>query len=243
MAPKHGKNAELWLDGVDVSQFFSDLSLDIDVDTADTSTFKASWKTFIEGDASTKVTAKGFYDKVNDAQLATFLRNGGSVLTAFPAGAIAIGDLGRLVNAHETNLTESSPVGGAVLMSMAVLASGVMGIGYALHVLGTDVNTTTGATRDDTAATATGWQAHLHVTAVTAGSWVVKLQDASAANFSDGADVTGGAFTAATVPTAQRLTSATSTTALRRYVRYVATRTGGAGGDSITFGLALARNA
>jgi hypothetical protein len=71
---------------------------------------------------------------------------------------------------------------------------------------------------------------------------VVKLQDASASNFSDGADVTGGAFTAATTPTSQRLQSATATTALRRYVRYVATRTGGAGGDGITFGLAYSRN-
>jgi hypothetical protein len=56
------------------------------------------------------------------------------------------------------------------------------------------------------------------------------------------ADVTGGAFTAATTATSQRLLSATSTTALRRYVRYVATRTGGAGGDGITFGLAYSRN-
>ena len=54
-------------------------------------------------------------------------------------------------------------------------------------------------------------------------------------------DVSGGAFTAATGVTSQRQTSATDTADLRRYVRYVATRTGGAGGDGITFSLVYAR--
>jgi hypothetical protein len=122
------------------------------------------------------------------------------------------------------------------------MASGPIGFGDILHILTEDTNTTTGATKDDTAATATGWIAHLHVTAVDAGSWVVKLEDASASNFSDGAVVTDGTFTAATGATSQRLVSAAETTALRRYVRYVATRTGGAGGDGITFALAYSRN-
>ena len=241
---KAGKTAELWLDAVDVSQYFNALGVAFDIDTAETSTFKATYKTFIEGLPSVKVDAKGFYDLTEDAQLTTFLRNGGSTLTAFPAGAVAIGDLGRLIEAHETSLVESSPVGGAVLVSFTAISNGIVGIGQALHILGTDVNTTTGATKDDTAATSTGWRAHLHVTGGTGGgSWIVKLQDATAANFSDGADVTGGAFTsvAGAATASQRLVGASGAT-LRRYVRYVATRTGGAGGDSITFGLAYSRN-
>jgi len=55
------------------------------------------------------------------------------------------------------------------------------------------------------------------------------------------ADVTGGAFTTAAAATQQRLLSASGAT-LRRYVRCVATRTGGAVGDRITFALAIARN-
>lgn len=240
MTAKHGKSAAIWLGAVDVSQYFNDMTFAVDVDTAETTTFKATFKTFIEGPAAAKVTAKGYYDYNIDAQLATTLRNAGSVLTALPAGD-AIGDLARLVFVDSTALEESSPVGGAVMMSFGAVTTGIVGFGYALHPFGTDTNTTTGATRDDTAATTTGWRAHLHVSAVTAGSWVVKLQDASASNFSDGADVTGGAFTAATTATSQRLVSAAGAT-LRRYVRYVATRTGGSAGDSITFGLALARN-
>jgi hypothetical protein len=240
MATKHGKATELWLDAVDVSQYFNDLGVDISVDTAETSTFKGTFKTYIEGVASSKVSAKGFYDLNNDAALATILRNGGSVLTTFPAGAVAIGDLARLVSVHETDLAESSPVGGAVVMSFAAIASGIVGFGQALHILSTDTNTTTGAGKDDTAATSLGWIAHLHVISVTGGSWVIKLQDSTVD--SGYADVTGGAFTAATTATQQRLVSAAHTTQLRRWVKYVATRTGGVGGDSITFGLAYSRN-
>jgi hypothetical protein len=127
----------------------------------------------------------------------------------------------------------------AVKASLASTSS--VGFGYVLHPLAVDTGTTTGANRDDAGATATGWTAHLHVTAVSSGTWTVKLVDASAANFSDVADVTGGSFTAATGATSQRLTSAAATTALRRYVRYVATVAGGST-PTITFALALARN-
>lgn len=241
MAFKHGKNAALWLGSVDVSQYFGDMVTTVAIESAETTTFTATYKTYVEGQASAKIAAKGFYDYNIDAQLAATLRNSGSVVTALPGGAAAIGDLARLILADSVALEESSPVGGAVMMAFDVTTTGIIGWGYALHPWATDTNTTTGATRDDAAATTTGWRAHLHVSAVTAGSWVVKIQDASASNFSDGADVTGGAFTAATGATSQRLVSASGAT-LRRYVRYVATRTGGSASDSITFGLALARN-
>lgn len=238
---KAGKSTELWLDAVDVSPYFNDAGFEINIDAGETSTFKATYKTFIEGLPGAKLPAKGYFDPVVDAQLATALRNGGSVATFFPAGAIAIGDLGRLVAVDETKLAESSPVGGVVLMTCEMQGTGVVGLGQALHVLGVDSGTTNGATKDDGAATATGWMAHLHVTAISSGTWTVKLQDASASNFSDGADVTGGTFTALTIPGQQRLVGATHTTALRRYVRYVATVVGGST-PTITFGLAYSRN-
>jgi hypothetical protein len=82
----------------------------------------------------------------------------------------------------------------------------------------------------------------LHVTAVDAGggSWVIKLEDS--ANGSDWTDVSAGAFAAKTAVGAERLRSAASTTTLRRYVRYTATRTGGSAGEGITFFVAYARN-
>ena len=244
MAPKYGAGTSLWLDLVDASQFFNEAGLDISVDTADTTTFQPgaspAWKAFIEGDASAKVTAKGFYDLVNDAVMMANIRDGGSVLTYGPQGIAAVGDPARLVWVHATSVAESSPVGGAVLLSAAFTGDAAVGLGWALHAMTTDSGTTTGASRNDAAATTTGWQAHLHVTAVSGAptSWTVKLQDS--ADNSVWADVAGGAFAATNVPAAQRLVSTAGAT-LRQYIRYVATVVGGTT-PTITFGLTYARN-
>ncbi len=242
---RYGAGTSLWLDLVDASQFFNDAGLDLSVDTGETTTFQPgaspAWKSFIEGVAHSKVTAKGFYDATNDAAMMADIRNGGSVLTYGPQGMVAVGDPARLVLVHETSIAESSPIGGAVLMTAAYQGDAAVGLGWALHPVSTDTGTTTGATRDDAAATATGWIAHLHITAVTGSptSWTVKLQDS--ADGTTWADVTGGSFTATNVPAAQRLASAAATTALRRYVRYVSTVVGGTA-PTISFGLAYARN-
>ena len=241
---RYGAVTSLWLDLIDASQFFNEAGLDLSVDTADTTTFQPgaapAWKAFIEGDAQAKVTAKGFYDLVNDAALMANIRDGGSVLTYGPQGLVAVGDPARLVWVHATSIAESSPVGGAVLVSAAFTGDAAVGLGWALHPLATDSGTTTGATRTDPAATTTGWQAHLHVTAVSGAptSWTVKLQDS--ADGTTWADVAGAAFSATTIPAAQRLVSAAGAT-LRQFVRYVATVVGGTT-PTITFGLAYARN-
>ena len=241
---KYGAGTSLWLDLVDASAFFNEAGLDVSVDTADTTTFQPgaspAWKAFIEGDASAKVTAKGFYDLVNDAAMMANIRDGGSVLTYGPQGIAAVGDPARLVWVHATSVAESSPVGGAVLLSAAFTGDSAVGLGWALHAMTTDSGTTTGASRNDAAATTTGWQAHLHVTAVTGAptSWTVKLQDS--ADGTTWADVAGGAFAATNVPAAGRLVSAAAAT-LRQYIRYVATVVGGAT-PTITFGLTYARN-
>ena len=242
MTAYHGKSASVWLGSLNLSPYLNTVDLSTDLDTADTTAFGATWKTALAGAAGAKVEYGGFYDPTEASLPTLFTSAVPGVLTYAPAGGATIGDLARLGSASHVSYAESSPVGGAVAVKGSFQAEGVVGFGYVLHPLGEDTNTTTGANRDDLAASATGWTMHLHVTAVDAGSWVIKLVDASASNFSDVADVTGGAFTAATGATSQRLKSATPTAALRRYVRYVATRTGGTTGDGITFALALARN-
>ncbi len=123
--------------------------------------------------------------------------------------------------------------------SWEALAEDAIIPGFVLHPLAEDTNTTTGSSRDDSASSSTGWLAHLHVTAVDGGSWVVKLEDS--ADNSNWLDVSAGAFAAVTAAGGQRLASAADTTTLRRYVRYTATRTGGSAGNGITFSLHYAR--
>lgn len=242
MTFKHGRLAEVWLNGADLSEYFRSMEFNADVDTAETTTFKKLAKTHIVGTYGAVADLEGLYDPGIMPTFEALLGAAtGSVLTLMPAGAVAIGDLARLISVDTTAYGQSSQVGDAVLFKWSVLADGVVGFGQVLHILTEDTNTTTGATKTDAASTSTGWTAHLHVTVVDGGSWVVTIEDASASNFSDGALVSGATFTAATSATSQRLAGAAGAT-LRRYVRYVATRTGGSAGDGITFGLAYSRN-
>ena len=243
MAFKHGKSTTVLLGAKDLSPFLNAADFSVDVDTADTTVFGSTWKSSLAGQASSKSDFAGLYDPTL-TDLVTLIGvdagPAGTVLTYAPAGALAIGDLARLVSVAETGYAESSPVGGMVAAKYQVIGSGAVGAGQVLHVLGADVNTTTGAEKDDAAATTAGWLAHLHVISLTGGgTWIVKLQDAAVSNTYS--DLTGGAFTSTGAATAQRLAGVAGAT-LRRYVRYVATRTGGSAGDSITFALAYSRN-
>jgi hypothetical protein len=239
----HGSKSAVYFGGLDLSPYLNAADWGVDQDTAEVTAFGASWKSFIAGEQGGKASFSGMYDPTmldleNTLGIDYSLTTG--VLTYCPK-ASAIGDQARLLSVATASYAQSSPVGGVVAVKWDVQASGAIGMGQVLHPYGADVNTTTGAGKDDAAATSTGWQAHLHVTGITGGgSWVIKLQD-STVN-SGYSDVTGGAFTTTAVKSSQRLVSATNTTQLRRWVQYVATRTGGSPGDSISFFLAYARN-
>lgn len=234
----HGKNTAVWWNAADISGYLDAADLSIDAETGETTTYGKGWKTYLGGLVDATVGFTGKYDATAGNAIEGQLGTDSGVLTYCPGGASAIGDRARLVSVTGTTYAESSPVGDVVTFSWDTHSQTIVGLGWVLHPLAADTNTTTGAERDDAAATSSGWVAHLHVTAVSGGSWVVKLQDAAVSNTYS--DVSGGAFTAATGATSQRLASASGAT-LRRFVRYVATRTGGTAGDTITFGLSYAR--
>lgn len=90
----------------------------------------------------------------------------------------------------------------------------------------TDTTATNGTGVDfGTGSTTFGLQAYLHVFAITGTSVTVKLQESSDNGGADAwADVTGGAFTAATGVTSQRIATAGDQT-VERYLRAVTTGT------------------
>lgn len=90
----------------------------------------------------------------------------------------------------------------------------------------TDTAATNGSSVDfGTGSTSFGLQAYLHVFAFTGTSVTVKLQESSDNGAGDAwADVTGGAFTAATGITSERIATASNQT-VERYLRVVTTGT------------------
>jgi hypothetical protein len=239
MPALHGKGTTVLVNEFDASAYLDNTDFSLDAGTGETTTYGGNWKTFTAGLNEATVGFTGKWDPLF-TELRSELGNDNGVLTYSPGGGATVGHRARLVLFTATSYVETSPVADVVTFGWDVLSEASVGLGWMLHPLAEDTNTTVGTERDDLAATATGWMAHLHVLAVDGGSWVIKLEDAAVSNTYS--DVTGGAFTAATGATSQRLTSSSTTTALRRYVRYTATRTGGSVGNGITFALAYSRN-
>lgn len=234
----HGKNTSVWWNSADVSGYLDSAGVSVDADTGETTTFGKNWKTYLAGLVGSSLPFTGKYDATAGNAIEGQLGTDSGVLTFNPGGGATIGDRARLATVTGTNYAESAPVGDIVTFQWTATAQGVTGLGWVQHPFTEDTNTTTGTSYDGGTATSTGWTAHLHVSLVDGGSWVVKIEDS--ADNSSWSDVTGGAFTAATGATQQRLSSASGAT-LRRYTRCTATRTGGSAGQGITYGLAIAR--
>lgn len=239
MALIHGSRGRVLWNGADMSGYLAAAGMEVAIDNADTTTLQKGWHENVKGMAGATLPFEGFVDPAQKTLLYDQLGTDGGVLTYCPGGDSAVGDRARLVAATSTSLGSANSTDGAVALAWEVVAQGYVAFGDVLHPLGEDTNTTTGSSKDDSAATSTGWTAHLHVTLVDGGSWVVKIEDS--ADNSSWADVSGGAFTAATGATGQRLASSSLTATLRRYVRCTATRTGGSAGQGITYHLSYSR--
>lgn len=237
MAFKHGSKAAVWYGGIDMSPYLNSAALAIAVETGDTTTFGSTWRTAIPGLAGGTYDFEGFYDPAEVDIQADFAAQTETVLTVCPSGS-AVGDKARLVPALTTAYGQSSATDDPVAISWGVTMAGAFARGTVIHN-GEDTNTTTGSSIDQSASTSTGWTGHLHVTLVDGGSWVITIEDSSNGSSGWAAIAT---FAAKTAVGSERLRSAAATTTVKRYIRVVATRTGGSVGNGITYKLAFARS-
>lgn len=138
-----------------------------------------------------------------------------------------LGDHGVACTAKQANYDGKRGADGAFMFGVAAQSSAT-GVEWGLQGtagIRTDTTATNGASIDNSAAFATtafGLQAYLHVFAFTGTSVTAAVQDS--ADNSAFAAVTGGAFTAATGITSQRIATSNTLT-IRRYLRVVTTGT------------------
>lgn len=135
----------------------------------------------------------------------------------------AVGNQGFAVQAKQIGYDPTRGDDGSLLFSTTVQAAAYAGDwGYQLTA-GKDSHTTaTNGTSVDlgTGSKSFGWQAYLQVFSFTGTSCTVTLQESSDNGSGDAfAAITGGAFTAATGRTVQRLASSSATATVERYVR------------------------
>lgn len=236
MAFKHGRSGEVWLNSQDVSAFLMNAELESSVDTAESTTFKSTYKSYLPGDAIGKLTTNGYYDSTLTNVRATLQVAAGSIVMFAPAGATAIGDLTRSLLVNTVKYREGAKVGELVAFDWDVESTAVVGYGVCLHVLGSENPGTITGTGDGvmtSAANTTGAVATVHVTVLSAGTQNFKLQDATTLG-GVYTDIAGGAFTAITAVGAQRLVIPGT---IRQFVRCVATIATAA----CTYGVTVAR--
>ena len=130
MAFGHGSKAVVTINGVDLSTFCTSLDLGIDQDTAETTTFGSTWKSYIAGTMGGKMSLSGDYDgTVTTGPASAILL---AQATAVPIavvhkpGGTASGQRTNSFNALITNYTESSPVGGTITFKCEVLPTGAI---------------------------------------------------------------------------------------------------------------------
>ena len=168
------------------------------------------------GDAS--INFSGYFNNVNAHALLSGMGTGAKVVTA--TFGTAISSPTASISASQESYNTTRGPDGALTIQSAFTSYAGYGVewGHLLTAGGTVSATGTATSTDDnTAASANGASAYLHVLSVTAGTVTVTIQD-SADNAAFTA-VSGLAFTATAAGTAERVATAAGA-AIARYTRY-----------------------
>jgi hypothetical protein len=245
----HGKGTQILLNQYDLSQYFNSVDSSQSIETADTTGFGSSAKSYITGLSDATLSLSGMFEQSasgSDAVLQTALGAAVTPIITIIQGSGVIGNVATLAKAHETSYSISTPVGDVVSISVDFNASTdtTSNLTYGLRngkILTTGGSIAFGAlggltSVDNAASSSAGGVANLHVTAntITGGATTIKVQ--SSADNSTWADlVTFTAVTASTLAVQQTAVSGS----VPRYLRAFASTAGTAG--SITFNVGFAR--
>ena len=229
MAKQTGLGDRLWVDGVDISgdvgavQTIRDSGTLVDVTGIDKSAFERA-----SGIGDGEITFNAFFNDAAGASHVT-LRNPPSsdVMVTYLRGT-TLGAPAASLSAKQVNYDANRGADGSLIFTVQALSSAGEGLHWGTQGTAgqrTDTTATNGASIDNGAASTNGLVAYLHVFAFTGTSVTVKLQESSDNGVGDAwTDVTGGAFTAATGVTSERIATALGL-AVERYLRVVTTGT------------------
>jgi hypothetical protein len=240
MAFIHGKSSQVLHGAHNLGAFLNDASASADVEVAETTSFGSSAKTYLVGLRDGTVSASGMFDGAAGAVDEVLSASIGSdTLAPVTIGynGTTLGNRVTILKAKTTSYEVSTPVGDVVAVSYSAQADGGLDQGVSLAALASISATTTGSSHDNSASSANGGVAQLHVTVNTRDAdATIKVQhSADNAVFVDLATFT---VVATTVVTSERVIVASGTT-VNRYLRAVNTLASGTG--SITYQVSFAR--
>ncbi len=240
MAFIHGKSSQIIHGIYDLSTFLNDASASADVETAETTGFGSSAKSYIVGLRDGTLSASGMFDGAANAVDEVLTASIGSdTLSAVTVGydGTTLGNRVTLLQAKTTSYEVSSPIGDVVSVSYNAQADGGLDQGVSLAALASVSATTTGTAHDNAASSTNGGMAQVHVTVNSRSSTsVIKIQHS--ADNSTFADLITFTTIGIGATTSERSLVASGTT-VNRYLRAVATLAAGTG--SIKYQVSYAR--
>jgi len=244
----HGKGTSVLLDEFDLSAYFNSVDVSHSIETAETTSFGASAKSYIVGLRDGTLSLSGMWaadTDGSDEEVSAILGSATTPLVTVLYDSGTIGNRATISKAHATSYSISSPVADVVTIT-ADFNSSTDGTANVTLGLAQGVQLTAGASIafgslgdlasvDNTASSANGGMANLHVTANDLDdACTIKIQDST--DDSTFADlITFSSVSSATATTEQKAVSGT----VNRYLR--ATASSSATSGSITFHIAFAR--
>lgn len=245
----HGKGTAVLLDKYDLSGYFNSVDTAFTLDVAETTAFGSSAKSYIPGLEDGTLSLSGMFSQDSNGEDDVLSAALGAATTPLVTVALASGTIGNkafVAKAHQTSYTISNPVGDVVSVTADFNAStdATANVTYGIR---SGIMLTTGASIafgslgdlasvDNSASSANGAFANLHVTAntIAGGNTTIKVQS-SADNLSWADLITFTAVGAATTTSEQKAVTGT----VARYLRATASTAGSSG--AITFDISVAR--
>jgi hypothetical protein len=234
---RHGKRTVVLMNDTDMSPYLNEATEAQTLDTAETTTFSDSDKTYITGLGDGTISTSGLFDSTAGASndvMTGALGQEDNTFTVLPEGATA-GARSIIANGQLTSYDVSSPVADVVSISAEIQADGGLFSGVALNGL-TNTGTSASLTAVNTGVTtAGGGLFNLHAVANTRdGNSTVKVQHS--ADNSTWADLVTFTTISASATEGE---SITSTGTVNQYLRAAHTLAGSSG--SITYHVSAAR--
>ena len=228
---RHGKNINVFIDEYDFSTYFNDVSASTSVDTAETSTFGTSAKTYVVGHRDGTVSLGGMFESTTstgtDQYFASVLGSATKQKVIVAVEGHSNGTGAIMLQADDTSYEVSSAIADIVQASAEFQSTDAVEHGKILSSGSTVTATGNGTAVDNGASTANGGAGYLSVPVNTRnGNITVKIQHS--ADNSTYADLVTFTTVTSTSKTSERIEVASGTT-VNRYLRVNYTVAGSTG--------------
>ena len=228
---RHGKNVNVFIDEFDFSTYFNDASASTSVDTAETSAFGTSAKTYITGNRDGTVSLSGMFEGTASTGTDEFFDNAlgnttkALVIVAPEGNSVGAGAI--VLEADDTSYEVSSAIADVVQVSAEFQSSDAVEHGKILSSGSAISATGTGTSVDKGASSTNGGAGFLSVPVNTRdGNITVKIQHS--ADDSTFADLVTFTVVSSTTITSEKIEVAADTT-VNRYLRVNYTVAGSTG--------------